>query len=253
MEILAGTSGYSYKEWLGPFYPEKLPADKMLAYYAERLRTVEINNTFYRRPAESILAKWSQEVPDGFAFTLKAPRFITHMRRLKDVESSVAEFFRRAGVLGDRLGVVLFQLPPFLRKDLPLLRDFLSTVPPGQQVAIEFRHTSWMDDEVYTVLRERAVMLCVSDTDKGETSLVPTSDRGYLRMRRLQYGDDDLQAWVERLASQPWKCAYVYFKHEEGGIGPQLARRFDELWRETGNNPPKATPKAPKSAVLRRK
>lgn len=235
MEMLAGTSGYSYKEWVGPFYPEKLPASQMLRYYAERLRTVEINNTFYRKPAESILANWSQEVPEGFAFTLKAPRYITHIKRLSDVETSVADFFRRAGALGDKLGVVLFQLPPFLRKDMPRLQGFLSGIPPGQRIAVEFRHASWMDDEVFATLRDHAAMLCVSDTDRNATPLILTSDHAYLRMRRTQYGDDDLKAWVERLASQPLTRAYVYFKHEVGGLGARLARRFDELWRETSS------------------
>lgn len=233
MEMLAGTSGYSYKEWRGPFYPEKLPASEMLRWYAGRLRTVEINNTFYRMPAESVLARWSEEVPPGFVFTLKGPRRITHIRRLAGVETSLAEFLRRAAALGDRLGVVLFQLPPFLRKDLPRLRDFLHQVPSGQEVAVEFRHDSWRDDEVYAVLRDHAAMLCVTDTDGGDTSLVTTSDRGYFRLRRSQYGDDELKAWVERLASQPLTRAYVYFKHETGGLAARLARRFDELWRAT--------------------
>jgi len=229
--MLAGTSGYSYKEWVGPFYPEKLPASGMLRYYAGRLRTVEIHNTFYRMPAESMLAKWVEEVPEGFAFTLKAPRSITHLRRLADVESTVAEFLKRAAVLRDRLGVVLFQLPPFLKKDLPRLRAFLRLLPPGQEVAMEFRHDSWQDDEVHAALREQAVMLCISDTDRGDTPLISTSDHTYLRLRRTQYGDDELKAWVERLSSQPLTRAYVYFKHEGEGLAPRLARRFDELWR----------------------
>ena len=229
--MLAGTSGYSYKEWLGPFYPEKLPANEMLRYYAERLRTVEINNTFYRMPAESMLARWSEEVSEGFVFTLKAPRGITHVKRLAEVETSVAEFLRRAAALRDKLGVVLFQLPPFLRKDLPRLRDFLRLLPPGQDVAVEFRHASWWDDEVYATLREHATMLCVADTDEGGTPLISTSDHAYLRLRRSHYDDDELKAWVERLASQPLTRAYVYFKHEVEGLAARLARRFDELWR----------------------
>src|SRR5437867_6767785 len=150
MEMLAGTSGYAHKEWLGKFYPEKLPASGMLRYYAERLRTVEINNTFYRMPAEPVLAKWSGEVPAGFVFTLKAPRRITHIKRLADAETIVPEFLKRAGALGGRLGALLFQLPPTLRKDLPRLRGLLRLLPAGQDVAVEFRHPSWRDDEVYT-------------------------------------------------------------------------------------------------------
>jgi len=231
MEMLAGTSGYSYKEWLGHFYPEKLPANAMLRYYGERFRTVEINNTFYRMPAESMLERWAQEVPDGFAFTLKAPRRITHDKRLKDVESDVAEFTRRAAVLGDKLGVLLFQLPPFLRKDLPRLRDFLGSLPPGRRVAVEFRHASWRDDEVYETLRARAAMLCVADTDEGDSPFVCTSDCTYLRLRRTRYEDGDLRVWVDRIAAQPLVRAYVYFKHEDEALGTRFARLFEELWR----------------------
>jgi len=231
MEMLAGTSGYSYKEWLGHFYPEKLPANAMLRYYAERFRTVEINNTFYRMPAESMLERWAQEVPEGFAFTLKAPRRITHEKRLKDAESDVAEFTRRAAVLGDKLGVLLFQLPPFLRKDLPRLRDFLGALPSGQRVAVEFRHDSWQDDEVYETLRARAAMLCVTDTDEGDSPFVCTSDCTYLRLRRTRYDDSDLRVWVDRIAAQPLVHAYVYFKHEDEALATRFARLLEELWR----------------------
>src|SRR3990172_2784829 len=176
MQMLAGTSGYYYKEWLGYFYPEKLPANAMVRYYAERFMTVEINNTFYRMPAETMLARWSQEVPEHFAFTLKAPRRITHEKRLREAESDVAEFLRRAAVLGNKLGVLLFQLPPFLRKDLPRLRDFLQQLPADKRVAIEFRHASWQDDEVYEALRARGAILCATDTDEGDSPFVTTSD-----------------------------------------------------------------------------
>src|SRR6185295_10981018 len=152
MQLLAGTSGFSYKEWLGSFYPEKLPADAMLRFYAGHFSTVEINNTFYRMPAEAMLARWAQEVPTGFSFTLKAPRRITHDKRLREAEPDVTEFLRRAGALGERLGVVLFQLPPYLKKDLPRLRDFLAVLPAGGSVAFEFRNDTWQDDEVYAEL-----------------------------------------------------------------------------------------------------
>lgn len=231
MQMLTGTSGYSYKEWLGHFYPEKLPAKEMLRYYAERFATVEINNTFYRMPAESMLAGWAGEVPDRFAFTLKAPRHITHVKRLRETEATVAEFLRRAAVLGGKLGMVLFQLPPFLRKDLPRLRDFLAMLPSDRRVAFEFRHASWQDDEVYDALRARAAALCVADTDEGDTPFVATSDCGYLRLRRTHYDDGALTAWVERISAQPLARAYVYFKHEDEALGTRFAQRFDELWR----------------------
>src|SRR3954464_13807252 len=156
MRLSVGTSGFSYKEWLGKFYPEKLSGDAMLRYYAGRFDTVEINNTFYRMPAEAMLARWAAEVSSDFTFTLKAPRRITHDKRLRDAQDDVVEFCRRASALGDRLAVLLFQLPPFLKKDLARLRDFLAVVPAGARAAFEFRNDSWQDDEVYQALRERA-------------------------------------------------------------------------------------------------
>jgi len=230
MQLLAGTSGYSYKEWLGHFYPEKLPATEMLRYYAERFATVEINNTFYRMPAESMLAQWSQQVPEHFTFTLKAPRRITHDNRLRDTESNVAEFLRRADALGDKLGVLLFQLPPYLKKDLPRLEAFLALLPPGKRVAFEFRNATWHDDEVYVSLRSRAAILCVTDNDEGDTPFVVTSDCGYVRLRRTFYNDDELRAWAERIAAQAVTKTYVYFMHEDEALGTRFAKRLNELW-----------------------
>jgi uncharacterized protein YecE (DUF72 family) len=234
MLLLTGTSGYSYKEWLGRFYPEKLPAAEMLRYYAERFATVEINNTFYRMPAEAMLEQWSQQVPDHFVFTLKAPRLITHESRLRGAESYVAEFVRRAGVLGNKFGVLLFQLPPYLRKDVPRLRDFLDLLPSDKRVAFEFRHASWQDDEVYEVLRSRAAMLCVTDTDAGDTPFVATSDCGYVRLRRTHYDDDELRAWAARIAAQDVTQSYVYFMHEDDALGTRFAQRLNELWVARG-------------------
>lgn len=231
MRMLTGTSGYSYKEWVGPFYPDKTPASAMLRYYAERFPTVEINNTFYRMPDTALLERWAQEVPAEFAFTLKAPQRITHIKRLKEVDADVAEFARRAAVLGDRLGMILFQMPPTLRKDLPRLRDFLAALPAGLRVALEFRHASWQDDEVHQTLRERAAALCVADTDEGVTPLVRTSDHAYLRLRRTQYTEDDLRAWADRIAAQPLERAFVYFKHEDEGAAPRFARLMADIWR----------------------
>jgi len=237
MQVLAGTSGYSYKEWKGVFYPEKLPAGEMLRFYAGCFRTVEINNTFYRMPAAQLLARWAAEVPDDFAFALKAPRRITHEKRLREAGPDVAAFLERSAALGPKRGAVLFQLPPFLTKDLPRLQDFLAPLPADPPAAFEFRHPSWQDDAVYDALRSRGAMICIADTDKGETPVVATAACGYLRLRREQYDDAALRTWVERIAAQPWTRAYVYFKHEDGALGTQFARRFTGLWRAVHGDP----------------
>ncbi|HET7200337.1 MAG TPA: DUF72 domain-containing protein [Burkholderiales bacterium] len=231
-QLLAGTSGFSYKEWLGKFYPEKHPAKEMLRYYAGHFSTVEINNTFYRMPAEAMLARWAEEVPEQFAFTLKAPRRITHELRLKECESHVAEFLRRAQALGARLGPVLFQLPPFLKKDLPRLRDFLALLPAGRPAAFEFRNDSWRDDEVYETLRARGAMLCYTDTDEGDSPpVVATAASGYLRLRRTHYDDAELAEWAGRIAALRLECAFVYFMHEDDALGTVFARKLLESWK----------------------
>ncbi len=232
MQLLAGTSGFSYKEWLGHFYPEKLPGDAMLRYYAERFATVEINNTFYRMPAETMLSTWANEVPARFTFTLKAPRRITHEKRLREAQPDVAEFVRRAQTLGEKLGVLLFQMPPYFKKDLPRLTDFLALLPSGLRAAFEFRNESWQSDDVYEALRARGAMLCVTDTDEGDTPFVVTSDWGYVRLRRTHYDDGDLRPWVERIAAQRLARTYVYFMHEDEALGTRFAQRLNELWRE---------------------
>ncbi|HEX7271512.1 MAG TPA: DUF72 domain-containing protein [Casimicrobiaceae bacterium] len=234
MMLLVGTSGYSYKEWLGHFYPEKLPASDMLSYYAGRFSTVEINNTFYRMPAESVLAQWSQQVPDHFKFTLKAPRRITHDQRLRECEANVAEFLRRAGALDGKLGALLFQLPPYLKKDIPRLQDFLALLPAGREVAFEFRNATWHDDDVYELLRGRNAILCVTDTDEGDTPFVATADCGYVRLRRTHYDDDDLHGWVGQIASKGLPKTYVYFMHEDEALGTRFGRRLNELWAQAG-------------------
>jgi uncharacterized protein YecE (DUF72 family) len=228
--LLAGTSGYSYKEWLGHFYPDKLPASEMLRYYAEHFSTVEINNTFYRMPAESMLAQWVQQVPDRFRFTLKAPRRITHEQRLRESEANVAEFLRRAEVLGEKLGALLFQLPPYLKKDLPRLRDFLALLPSGREIAFEFRNVSWQDDEVYETLASRGAILCVTDTDEGDTPFVATSHCGYVRLRRTHYDDRELEAWAAQIVAKKLPKTYVYFMHEDEALGTRFARRLNDAW-----------------------
>lgn len=230
MNILVGTSGYAYKEWKGSFYPEDLPAKQMLRYYGERFRTVEINNTFYRMPSESMLKNWTKEVPGNFSFVLKASQRITHQHRLKDADDSVAYLLKVSATLGDRLGPLLFQLPPFLRKDVALLGTFLDLLPKDRRAALEFRHASWFDEEVYEVLRGHNTAFCIAEAEGDlEVPFVATAKWGYLRLRRPDYGDRELSAWGKRVQDQDWKDAYVFFKHEDEGKGPKLAARFIEL------------------------
>jgi uncharacterized protein YecE (DUF72 family) len=226
MRVRTGTSGYSYKEWRGSFYPEDLPSEEMLPYYASRLSAVEINNTFYRMPKAAILARWAERVPDGFRFVLKASQQITHRKRLKEASEPVAYFFQVAATLGDRLGPTLFQLPPNLKLDLPRLTAFLAALPAASRCAFEFRHESWFSDEVFEALRARGCALCLAEDEELATPFVATTDWGYLRLRRQDYGEEDLRGRAARLLSQPWTEAYVFFKHEEGGAGPRLAERL---------------------------
>ncbi|MDH3623962.1 MAG: DUF72 domain-containing protein [Myxococcales bacterium] len=227
MRIRAGTSGFSYKEWKGPFYPEKLPDKEMLSYYAERLSTVEINNTFYRMPRQSMLEGWATKVPDDFVFVLKASRKITHSGRLKDVGDSVEYLWSVAGTLGSHLGPILFQLPPFLKRDVERLRDFMSILPEGLKAAFEFRHESWFDDDTYAALRQGGHALCLADTEKNDIpEIVSTTDWGYLRLRREDYSEQALRAWKAAIAAQPWTEAFVFFKHEDEGAAPRLAKKL---------------------------
>jgi uncharacterized protein YecE (DUF72 family) len=230
MNLYVGTSGYSYKEWKGTFYPEDMPADGMLRYYGERFRTVEINNTFYRLPKASVLEAWAAQVPAEFKFVLKASKRITHIGRLKDVGDPTAYLLEVAGTLKDRLGPLLFQLPPNLKKDLPRLRDFLALLPPDRRAAFEFRHQTWFDDEVLGLLRERRAALCIAEAEEGvEVPFVSTADWGYIRLRMQDYTDADLKTWLKRVQGETWKDAFVFFKHEDAGKGPKMAKRFLEL------------------------
>ena len=236
MKLWVGTSGYSYKAWLGSFYPERLAAKEMLRFYASRLPAVEINNTFYRLPKESVLQNWAEQVPPTFRFVLKAPQKITHAKRLKDADAEVEYLFRAEKSLGSSRGAVLFQLPPSLRKNLQVLKSFLSILPPEQPVAFEFRHASWFDEDVFACLRERNCALCLAEMEDTENyDLVPTANWGYLRLRRSDYTSTDLLNWKQRILSQPWDHAYVFFKHEDEGIGPRLAAQFLDLDQDTGD------------------
>jgi uncharacterized protein YecE (DUF72 family) len=229
-KIRIGTSGYSYPEWKGSFYPEKIAAKDMLRFYGEKFPTVEINNTFYRMPKEDVLRGWAEQVPEDFAFVIKASQRITHFKRLKECDDLLRYLFRVADALGPRLGPLLFQLPPNFKKDLPRLESFFAAMPERRRVAVEFRHASWFDDEVFEALRRQGAALCVSDTGEEPVApLVATTDWGYLRLRRENFSDEELREWARRIREQPWSDAFVFLKHEEEGIGPKLAARLTEL------------------------
>ena len=230
MQIYAGTSGFAYDEWQGRFYPEDLPAGERLRFFGEKLPAVEINNTFYRLPKAKVVQSWADQVPAGFRFALKASQRITHKKRLKEAESETEYLLRVTGALGDKLGALLFQMPPYLRKDAPRLAAYLELLPAGTCAAFEFRHESWADEEVRDLLRARDCALVVSETDEEpEAELVSTATWGYLRLRRCDYTDAELAARAERVRAQGWAEAFVFFKHEEEGAGPEMALRFLEL------------------------
>ncbi len=226
MAIWVGTSGYNYPEWKGSFYPEQLPAAKMLPYYAERLSTVEINYTYYRTPNKKTLAGWSAATPDRFRLTLKAPKRITHDARLEDCADRLRYFVETAATLGSKLGALLFQLPPNFKQDLAVLDAFLETFPPDVVAAFEFRHGSWLNDEVYRRLKARNLALCVADSETMATPVVITADYGYFRLRDEGYTPQDIGRWAETIRDATTSCrqVFVYFKHEEAGKGPQFAR-----------------------------
>lgn len=230
MTLYVGTSGYSYKEWKGNFYPEKLPARDMLAHYATKLPAVEINNTFYRLPQTSVLENWKEQVPTGFKFSVKASQRITHFKRLKETEAETRYLLDTAATLADRLGPVLFQLPPNMKKDLARLESFLAYLPGEPKATFEFRHPTWFDDDVLELLARKNHALCISDTDDLPVSHIDkTADWGYLRLRRVNYSEENLAEWFKRVANQNWTDAFVFFKHEDEGTGPRLAGQFLKL------------------------
>jgi uncharacterized protein YecE (DUF72 family) len=225
--LYVGTSGYSYKEWKGSFYPEKLAAKDMLPYYAERLKAVELNNTFYRMPQPSMVESWRAQVPDDLRFSVKASQRITHFKRLKEAGDETKFLLETIAVLENRLGVVLFQLPPNMKKDIERLESFLPQLPAHIRAAFEFRHPTWFDDDVLELLRRHNRALCVSDTDDLPVSRIEsTADWGYLRLRRVNYTDSGLKEWVKRVKAQKWETTFVFFKHEDEGTGPKLAAEF---------------------------
>ena len=230
MRWFAGTSGYAYKEWKGPFYPEDIAAGDMLAYYASKLPAVEINNTFYRMPRRSVLAAWRDAVPASFRFSIKASRRITHQARLRDCEEAVAYLAAGLETLGDKLGCVLFQLPPYLHKDNERLGAFLAIWPKAFPATVEFRHHSWFDDETARTLKRHGAAVCVSEDGKlPMPGFVATTDWVYLRLRKPNYDNDALEGWAERAVGSGAAKAFAFFKHEDEGAGPALARRFLDL------------------------
>jgi uncharacterized protein YecE (DUF72 family) len=226
MQLLAGTSGFSYKEWKGPFYPPKLPAHAMLGHYATRLPAVEINNTFYRLPARSALAGWRAQVPAEFRFAIKAPRRITHLKRLKDCGAELRYLLEALTVLEPCLGSILFQLPPYARQDVPALTAFVDLLPAGCRAAFEFRHASWLDPAVFALLEARNLALVVSETDEPLPEQPWTADWAYLRLRKSAYTEAELGAWLARLESAGLSEAQVFFKHEDQATGPLLAEQL---------------------------
>jgi len=232
MRLCVGTSGYNFPEWKGSFYPPKLPTSKWLEYYASKLGTVEINYTFYRMPTPKIVAGWDAVTPPTFTFVLKAPQRITHIARLQNIDENLRFFLETARTLGQKLGPILFQLPPNFKKDLDRLGDVLTQFPPDLKCAWEFRHASWFDAETYEVLRTGNAALCVADTDEATTPLEPTADFGYVRLRDEGYTKQSMEDWVAKVREmgKAWTDAYVFFKHEGKGEGPKLAAKFAALF-----------------------
>ncbi len=228
VNIRAGTSGYSFKEWKGNFYPSDLKANAMLGFYAGKFPAVEINNTFYRLPKSHVMEEWAAQTPEAFTFTLKASQRITHFARLRpECADAVAFLLKTTSVLRDRLGAILFQLPPNLKKDLTLLHNFLELLPTGRRYAFEFRHESWFDEGTFRLLRDRDIAMCVAEGDEFKCPVVCTASWGYLRLHRLDYTDSALTEWAKCVSDQKWSDAYVFFKHDEGvGSGPPAVDAF---------------------------
>jgi uncharacterized protein YecE (DUF72 family) len=227
LRLHAGASGFSFPGWKGSFYPADLPQRRFLAYYGSRLDTVELNNTFYRMPKAPLLAGWADQVPLHFRFAIKAPAHISCRVKPALAARAMRELWDAVRALGSRLGPVLFQLPPELPIDMDRLRGFLALVPPGMRAAFELRHPSWRDPAVHDALRAAGCALCISDLpERGEPPVVATACFGYLRLRRARYPKAKLAAWCDRIAAAGWDECYVFFRHEDSGAAPRLARRL---------------------------
>jgi len=230
MTLYVGTSGYSYKEWKGSFYPENTSAKDMLSYYSSRFKSVELNNTFYRVPQPSMIETWKAQVSENFRFSIKASQGITHFRRLKDAAHPTRLMFETISALEDRLGAVIFRLPSDMKKDRERLESFLRQLPHDTPIAFDFRNQTWFEDDVFELLRSDNRALVVSDTEDLPTIYrEKTADWGYLRLRRVQYSASDLKKWIKWMRAQKWKDTYVFFRHEDEGTGPKLAAQFIKL------------------------
>jgi uncharacterized protein YecE (DUF72 family) len=231
MKLRAGTSGFAFKEWKGPFYPEKMKDAEMLGFYSTKFPTVEINNTFYRLPKEELLRNWAEQVPDAFSFSIKASQRITHFTRLKEESFDAADYLlRTVGVMGQKLGPILFQLPPNMKKDLDRLNVFFDRLPRDRRYTVEFRHDSWFEDDTFAALRNHNVAMCAIEQEEFKSPLVSTADWGYVRLHRFDYDEPMLGAWAQQIKSQQWTDAYVVFKHDEGiGSGPPAVGKFISL------------------------
>ncbi|MGI8821399.1 MAG: DUF72 domain-containing protein [Chthoniobacterales bacterium] len=231
MNLWIGTSGFQYAEWKGAFYPADLSTAKMLPYYAERFATTEINYSFHRIPSAKTIEGWWKATPERFKFSLKAPQKVTHFAKLRNCGDTIRYFHQVVCDLEGKLGCVLFQLPPALKKDAGLLAAFVADFPEGMRAAFEFRDPSWFADEIYELLRSRNLALCLAESEKLATPVVATADYGYLRLRHQDYADADVERWAAVLRAQhgTWSDAFVYFKHEESGLGPKFAQQFIQL------------------------
>jgi uncharacterized protein YecE (DUF72 family) len=234
-QVWVGTSGYQYPEWRGKFYPEELSTAKMLGYYAERFSTTEINYSFRRIPSEKALMDWAARTPERFRFSLKAPQKITHFAKLRECSETLRFFCKQIQILGTKLGPILFQLPPTLKSDTALLGDFLGHMPKGTRAAFEFRHESWFQDAIFTALQRHNAALCIADTDHLATPFYKTADFLYLRLRRVDYKPRELALWATKLSESGTKEAFVYFKHEESGVGPRFGQSFLKKLAASGN------------------
>lgn len=236
MNLRAGTSGFAFKEWKGSFYPAGLKDDGMLGFYAGRFPAVEINNTFYRLPKQEVLEHWASQVGTPFTFAIKASQRITHFARLKPEAASAVEFLlKNTASLGDRLGPILFQLPPNMKKDVPRLKAFLDLLPADRRYTVEFRHETWFDDETYDVLRARDIPMCIIEQPDFASPVVATASWGYLRLHRFDYDAALHASWAKTIAEQAWSDAYVFFKHDEGvGSGPPAVDAFVACLPPTG-------------------